>query len=308
MLKSIYPDFEIVLVDNASTDAGIALLRSRFGADDRLKIVYNTENLLFTGGYNTGIRASGGELIIALNNDTEVHPDWLTHIADAMRDTTIGAAQPAVVIWHSEPPYIEYAGAGIDKTGFAAGYNIGPLAKLPQTHVRDIFYAGGTAMILRRSALEKTGLFDGKFGMHWEDVDLSWRMHLAGFRVVLIPMAVIYHRGSLSMKKFQPQAAVVWYTRKNRIAGLIKNYSARNLLRYLPCLLALYIAGALKELIIGGNARFFISTLRAVAWNVKELPYLMRERALIQRSRRVSDAAIIRLMFRRPVFLRFLPL
>ncbi len=302
VLRSTGVTFEVIVVDNASTDNSISALREEFGRDRRLRILANQVNLLFTGGYNTGIKASRGGLIVALNNDTEVAPEWLDEIQKEMaRDESIGAAQPKVLVWGSDPAVIDYAGASIDRFGFAFGYGMGQIDRGQFDNLSDIFYAGGTAMVLRREALEKVGLFDEKFGMHWEDVDLSWRMHLAGYRVVLIPRAVIYHKGSLSMKKISRRSTVVWYVRKNRLAGLMKNYSDFYFFTLVPCLVLSYAALALKEWIVDRNGSCMLDTLRAMWWNIKELPYVMRQRNHIQRTRVVPDRVIMRLMRRRPV-------
>ncbi len=303
VMRSRYENFEVIVVDNASTDGSAELMQKRFGGDTRLVIIRNPVNLLFTGGYNTGLRQARGELIVALNNDTEVDSEWLSEIEKAMRDESIGAAQPKVLVWGKKPPVIDYAGAGVDRFGFCVGYGAGEEDSGSPGNVEDIFYAGGTAMVLRKKALDTVGLFEERFGMHWEDVDLSWRMHLAGYRVVVIPRAMIYHKGSLSMKKFSEKSTVIWYVRKNRLAGLIKNYSFFHVITIVPCLVALYAGVALKESIVNRNAAYILNTLRAVWWNIRQLPYFIRQRAAVQKTRKVSDRIIMRLMCAKPVFM-----
>lgn len=296
VLNSDYQDFEVVLVDNASTDGSIDSLERIFSSNRKLRIVRNKENSFFTGGNNIGIRASRGECVIILNNDTEVDSAWLKEIAGVMLDERIGAAQPKILIYGSNPQRIDYAGATIDRYGFAKGFGRGEVDKGQFDRVDDIFYAGGAAMVLRKKVLDEVGLLDERFGMHWEDVDLSWRIRLRGHRIVLIPKSRVFHKGSMSMSKFTPSAKVAWYVRKNRIAGLIKNYGILNLFKTLPVLMLIYFAVFVNEL-FSVSVKMALSSFWAIIWNIKELPYILRQRQIVQdRGRAVGDREIVRYM------------
>jgi hypothetical protein len=125
VMNSAYGNFEVVLVDNASSDQSFEQARLRYGRDPRFVTVVNPQNLFFAEGNNRGIAASKGEYLVILNNDTEVHPDWLRHIACAMQaDSSIGAAAP-VIMTDVDRTRIEYAGADIDRFGFAFGRHCG---------------------------------------------------------------------------------------------------------------------------------------------------------------------------------------
>jgi GT2 family glycosyltransferase len=97
VLENKYPNFEVLLVDNASTDGSIAPIQDRYGADPRLQIIVSKKNLGFSGGNNLGLKYSKGKYIVFLNNDTTVEPDWLIHLVDALEnDSTIGIAQSLI--------------------------------------------------------------------------------------------------------------------------------------------------------------------------------------------------------------------
>lgn len=297
VLKSNYSNFEAILVDNASTDGSLGWAESIVSKDSRLRIIKSAKNLLFTGGNNLGIKHARGEYIIILNNDTEVERSWLKEIALVMQDESIGAAQPKILVYKSIPLRIDYAGGDLDRYGYAKGRHRGQIERSVQDRIEEIFYAGGTAMILRSRILKEVGLFDHKFGAHWEDVDLSWRIRLRGYRIVLIPRAKVYHKGSKSMSKFMARHRVAWYVRKNRLAGLIKNYSALNLFKVLPVLTLIYFVLLIKELFLDRNIKLATSSILAVAWNIKELPYLLKERRFVQnRIRLVQDNDIVKQM------------
>ena len=305
VLKSNYSNFEAILVDNASTDGSLGWAESIASKDSRLRIIKSAKNLLFTGGNNLGIKHARGEYIIVLNNDTEVERSWLKEIALVMQDESIGAAQPKILVFNQFPKTIDYAGAGIDRLGYAKGYARGEIDSGQINGVQEIFYAGGTAMILKKKILKDVGLFDERFGAHWEDTDLSWRIRLNGYKIVLIPRAVVYHKGSLSMRKFAKSQKVAFWIRKNRIAGLIKNYSIYNLMHYLPLLLIIYLLVFFKELVFDRNIGLAMSFPMAMIWNIKELPYLLQQRSVVQRMiRRVKDAEILKYMEKKPLFLK----
>ena len=297
VLRSNYSNFEVILVDNASWDESLSWAEAKARENGRLRIIKSAKNLLFTGGNNLGIANAKGELIIILNNDTEVDPDWLREIVLVMADKNIGAAQPKILVHKSSPLRIDYAGGDLDRYGYSQGRRRHQIEINIPDKIEEIFYAGGTAMILRSNILKEVGLFDQKFGAHWEDVDLSWRIRLRGYRIVLIPKAVVYHKGSQSMSQFVSRHRVAWYVRKNRLAGLIKNYSILNLLIILPILLLIYTLIFVKELVIDRKIKLAMSSFLAFIWNINELPYLLKERKFVQnRIRLIEDTNIIKLM------------
>ncbi len=224
VLDSDYDNFEVILVDNASLDSSLQSAENNFGNDKRLKIIKNKDNLLFSDGNNTGIKMAQGDIIVILNNDTEVDKKWLKEIALAMQDQNIGAAQPKILTYGVSPVKIEYMGGSLDRLGYAYGIGHGQVDKNQFDNLKDIFYAAGTAMILRKKTLEEVGLFDEKFGMHWEDVDLSWRIRLSGKRITLIPKSIVYHKGSKTMSKFAKKESVAWYRGFNKKLRIIKPY------------------------------------------------------------------------------------
>lgn len=296
VLKSDYNNFEVILVDNASTDNSFKSAQMKFGRYPQFKTIQNNENLFFAEGNNRGIKEAKGEYVVILNNDTVVQPSWLKEIAYVMQDKTIGAAQPKILS-QTEPARIDYAGVDLDKYGYARGRGLGELDTGQFNKVEQIFYAGGTAMVVRRNVFNEVGFFDAKFGAHWEDVDLSWRIRLRGYKIMFIPKAVVYHKGSQSMSLFVAKYRVAWYVRKNRLSGLIKNYSLLNLIKTLPALIVIYWLVFIKELVFDKNIRMAMSSLLAIIWNIKELPYILRQRKLVQtKIRVVSDVQVVNFM------------
>lgn len=306
VLMSDYPAIEVIVVDNASTDGSVETLRDEFGGDARLTLIRNTSNLFFAGGNNAGMRAAKGDYIVVLNNDTEVEKDWLKHLAAAMQSPAVGACQPKMM-FYDQPTLIDNVGGLIDRFGYTHGKASCQEDRGQYDASDEIFFAGGAALAVKKSVLDEVGLFDEDFALHWEDVDLCWRIRLRGYSVRSVPLARVYHKISLTFKQLGEQKNILasYHIRKNRIAGLIKNYGWYNLARSLPVLLFVYSALFFKELCVDRKYRLAFASLSALWWNVRHLPLVLRKRSYVQkRIRVVPDAEIVRQMHPGFLFLK----
>ena len=143
-------------------------------------------------------------------------------------------------------------------------------------------------MIVERSVFTDAGCFDSNFFMQLDDVDFSWRAHLAGYKVVFVPTSIVYHKAG-AVSKVQSTAMFFRYE-KNGIAMMIKNYSIKNLVRYLPLRIVIDLLHGISE---GG----FNVVLRAALWNMVNLKLVWRKRVRVQRhARKVSDSQIMQHM------------
>ncbi|MDX1590890.1 MAG: glycosyltransferase family 2 protein [Balneolaceae bacterium] len=219
-----YPDFEIIIADNASTDGSAEWVREHIpGA----KIATFDYNYGYCGGNNRAVKYSSGDILIFLNNDVRVEPDWLQPLADTFSDSSVGIAQPKMLSV-KEPDMFEYAGAAggmIDKMGY-------PFCKgrIFDTVERDngqydksseIFWASGAAFAVRKSLFRELGGFDEDFEFHMEEIDLCWRAHKTGLRVMSQPASVVYHLGGGSLPMGSPRK--VYYNYRNSLIMLTKN-------------------------------------------------------------------------------------
>jgi GT2 family glycosyltransferase len=299
VLATNYPNFEIIIVDNASVDGSYQTLMKKFGKDNRVTIVRNNVNLGFAGGNNIGLKYTHGSYITLLNNDTEVDDNWLLEaIKIAESDEKIGAVQSKLFFWYNRN-ILESAGAFIDKAGY--GFERGFVrGKQNYNAVEDIFYANGAAVTLKRDAVEriqepgKLELFDQDFFFAYEDVDLSWRMRLAGFRTVISPKSIVYHRRSTTTSR--KKDLLVFHHCKNRILTLVKNYNLSNLARYLPLLLILESMRAVSN-IAGRRDSSSRAIFRAYLWNLMHFRQSWRKRLFVQYFvRRVPEEQALSLM------------
>ena len=231
-------DFEVVVVDNGSTDDSCAMVRGEFPA---VRLILAGENLGFAAGCNRGLTEIARPWVFTLNNDTCLDPQAIEELRRAVRagGPRLGMLQARIVfmdrpqLTNSTGVLLQRGGKFIDRD-FAA-----PLRTddIPQ----EIFCVSAGAAVYRRAMLEAvrlpSGVFDSSFFMYYEDVDLGWRCRLAGWEAQYVPAALVYHRfhGSESQQK---RAFVATHCHANKVRTLLKNASLGYLGAALPQLLA----------------------------------------------------------------------
>lgn len=201
-----YPDYEVVVVDNGSTDGSVGAIRQGF---PDVTLIENGENLGFTGGNNVGLRHAlrrNADYVLLLNNDTEVAPDFLQHMVEAAEaDPSIGIAGPTIY-YHERPDLTWSAGGKIDRPRGQTQMigldkrDIGQYGTSP----REVDFVTGCALLVRGSVLEQVGLLDEKFFAYYEEVEWCVRAHRAGYRIVNVPRAKVWHKISPQARSDSP--------------------------------------------------------------------------------------------------------
>ncbi len=248
-----YPNLELILADNASEDDSAAWVEARY---PEVNIVRHPDNWLFCRGNNEAIRHATGKYVLLLNNDVEVPPGWLRPLVETMEnDPHVGAAQPKL-LQYADRGRFEYAGAAggfIDCVGypFTRGRLFDTMEKDRGQYddARDVFWATGAALMLRRAALDEVGLLDERFEMHMEEIDLCWRLWRAGWRVRVEPRSEAYHLGGSSLPQGSPRKA--FYNFRNSLLMLYKNLPPAVWRRTFPLRIALDAAAMARALLAG---------------------------------------------------------
>ena len=197
-----YPIYEIVYVDNNSSDGVVLAIHQKFPF---VKTIRLFENRLYAGGMNVGIMRSEGDIFLCLNNDTNLDRSCIREICAYMQDKQIGCANPKIITDGSDKSISKLKCFGLIPYTVSEG---------------EPDYANGCAMILNRKALAEVGLFDMSLGMYFEDVDLSLRMKKAGYKIGFISKAIVWHKGGASVKKIPWKTK--WYVNRNRLKMLFR--------------------------------------------------------------------------------------
>lgn len=307
--KVKYPNWEIVFIDNASQDDGADYLKEKFGAQfSNLTIMKVDKNGGFATGNNIGfeyLEAHGFEYAYLLNQDTSVEPDFLERALEKMRDGV--ASVQSLIFVHPSMGILSALKSGQDAhgrvntlgnaihfLGFGYCYGYGWSREraekfLENWRARDpelnIAYGSGAGILYDMEALKKIGYFDDDYFMYHEDLDLGWRLRLAGYKNVLAPESKIYHKYefSKSIKKY-------YFMERNRYITIFKNYSAWTLFLIAPALILM-------------EAGLFIFSLASGFWREKLRVYdyflrpkncrrICEKRKKIQKSRKISDKEI----------------
>lgn len=232
-----YPDLEIIVVDNGSGAQGVQHLESEF---PEAKFIYSAQNLGFAGGNNLAFPHASGEYVLLLNNDTEVPPDFLQPMVAMMEaDRRIGVVSPKL-FFYDQPDTLQYAGTTlihpITSRGRKFGY--GEVDQGQHDQAREIGYANGACMLIRRKLLEQLDYLREDYFLYYEEHDLTERMRQTGFRIMFQPESHIYHKVSASTGALSPLKA--FYLHRNRLVFIRR--TQRGLTKGLAVLYYLLVA------------------------------------------------------------------
>jgi GT2 family glycosyltransferase len=282
-------EFETLVVDNGSTDGSAAFVRERFPG---VRVVALDDNRGFAGGNNAGAREARGRYLVFLNNDTVVEPGWLAALRGAVDEAAGFALATSRVVYMHDPAIIDSAGDGVLRWGGAFKRFHGTRAP-EAAQSGEVFGVCGAACLVPRGVFDELGGFDEAFFVSHEDVDLSYRARLLGYRCRYAAAAVVRHHGSATLGR--ASAFAVYYGQRNLEWMYVKNSPLSVLLRSMPGHL-LYTAAAAGYFARLGLLGAFV---RAKAAAVAGLPRVLRQRAAVQRTRRVGADAIWPLLERR---------
>jgi GT2 family glycosyltransferase len=276
--------FEVILVDNGSTDGSAAYVRERHPA---VRVVALAENRGFTGGNNAGVQAARGRYIALLNNDTVANPDWLRTLLAGLDEPAGVALATSRVVYMHDATVVDSAGDGMLRAGGAFKWHHGGPASAA-TRSREVFGVCGAACLMPKAVFDELGGFDEALFLSHEDVDLSYRARLRGYRCRYVADAVVRHHGSVAIGRlsalavFHGQRNLEWVYLKNTPGSILVRTSASHVL---------YVLAAAAHFARLGLLGPF---LRAKAAALRGLPRVLRQRTAVQRSRRAATADIWR--------------
>jgi GT2 family glycosyltransferase len=283
----IFRDFEAILVDNGSDDGSLEYVGKHF---PEVLVLPLGRNVGFATGNNTAYELSKGELIILLNNDTEVDPHWLEEIHNASRTYPGAGIFASKMLFFDDRKRIDNCGVGLTTAGLALDLGRDEQDGLAWAEPCRVFGACGGAAAYRRGMLEDIGFLDDDFFMNYEDVDLSFRANLQGYECVFIPGAIVYHRLGATRKNHP--ARQVFFAQRNVGFVYLKNLPFGLMLRSLPQRLLYELGGAAYFFKMGVGSAF----LKAKLDIIRQLPAILRKRKKIQSQRTITNRQLRSLM------------
>lgn len=288
--KQTYRAFEVIVVDNDSSDGTVEYLKKNF---PQVKIIKNKTNNGFAKANNQGAILAKGEYLLFVNNDTELFPKSVENLINTYQPKSILTAYQ---IPSRDKKIQGRVGAGMDIFGYA-------YTDQKDFHRTKLFYADGAALFLKKKDFIDLGKFDEKLFMFQEDVDLSWRAQILGFKIISVWNAKLYHYyGGTAVLEYDEKKQYVssyfrrYLNERNVIRNLIKNYSLPWLILILVCLLFFHLAEIVLFLFTG-NLKIVKCYFAAYWWNIRNLRSTLKIRDDVQSKRIVSDRVLLKRMY-----------
>jgi GT2 family glycosyltransferase len=275
-------DYEVIVVDNASTDGSADHVEQAFPG---VRVIRNRVNGGFGQGNNLGARWARGEYLAFLNPDTMAEPGWLSALVAALKDRPSAGLATPKILQLNDPRRINTCGNVVHLTGLTLcrGMNWD----------RDAFAEGekiaavsGAAFVMRRDLFDALGGFDESFFLYMEDTDLSYRARLAGFECLYVPSSVVLHDYTL---RFGPSKT--FFQERNRYLMLLKAMRWRSLLVLLPALIVSEVL-TWGFVLLRERAQLY-DKLRAYVWIVRHWDHVLRLRRGVQAMRRRDDRELL---------------
>lgn len=302
LLLSQNVDIETIIVENGSYEK---INTEQISAYPNVHILHFERKLGFAGACNRGVEAASGKYIFLLNNDAIIEPDTLFILSQAMdNDELVAACQPKILSLRNKK-YFDYSsacGGEIDIYGypFARGRVFDTVEEDNGQYNQstEIFWGAGAALMIRRDLYEEAGGLEEPYFAHMEEIDLQWRFHLMGFKVMVIPDTKVYHLGAATIG--DNSFIKMYLNHRNNLAMVFSNFSTENLVRFLPVRWVL-------DLVLAVYSIFRLDFKRSLAvicsglWFLTNLSYLIRCRKRSRKLRRVSEDEILKKIYPRSV-------
>lgn len=274
------PGAEVVVIDNASTDASLSYLDQNF---PDIRCIRLDKNYGFAEGYNRGLATLPHAYFLLLNSDVEVTRDWLAPLHQtAVERPDIAALQPKILDYRERTRF-EYAGAAggmLDRLGYAfcrgRVFDDQEEDRGQYDDLTEIFWASGACFFVRAEIFRSLGGFDERFFAHMEEVDLCWRMHNAGYTVACQPASVVYHVGGGTLSAENPFKTYLNF--RNNLAMMFKNLPPGMLFPLLFIRLSLDGISGIRFL-LQGSVGNLLAVLKGHFVFYTWLPYLIRKRS-----------------------------
>lgn len=284
ILNQSFQNHEIIIVDNNSSDDTATIANNYCSKNNNIRLISNQTNLGFGNAATAAEKESCGEFIAILNADIFLDSEWTSNLLKAFKsDNNIMSASGRIFFPNGE---LQSSGGMMDKYGAVVQRESKIFYSRNITRDSQFFYNDGSSFMVRKKIFQQIQ-FDSKLFLYYEDVDLSWKIHMLGYRVEFVNDAISYHvlghsYPDMNLSKF-------YYIIRNRIYVCQKNYSTKNIIYRVPVMLFLIFGNAifydLSKKPKGYTKIFF----KAVSWNLKNLKIILKEHKKLRLINKISD-------------------
>ena len=296
LFKTDYENFEVILVDNNSTDGSIEFVTKNY---PKIIVIKLDSNKGFAEPNNVGAKIAKGEHLLFLNNDTVTTSNFISEMVKVLqKDEQVAICQSLLLRPNGD---VDSSGDFIDKIGIV--YN----SKTKIDQIKEVSSARGACMMIRKKIFDKLGGFDEKFFFSFEDVDLGWRSWILGYKVVIAPNSIVYHSVGKTSSKLKSEAA--FHGLKNQLAMKITNFEPKFVFRSL--LLFFFVYGS-REIKIWLDYKIKGSTtmtstdyedriaqnpslktvIKSISWILNNIGYLRDKHNYVNKNRILSTASL----------------
>ena len=298
VFETNYPNFEVIFIDNASTDSSLRIVEKNFANDPRLKIFKNEQNLGFSAGNNFGFNQAKGQYIAFLNNDTIAEPHWLDALVNTLeQDNTIGLAGSTILSIDGT----KLRGAGglwSDNLLFLCPIGAGKAGDFHFIPNFEVSFATGCSMISRKKFIDQIGLFDPSIPYNYDDTMLSLKTWLAGKRVVSVTSSRIRHIGGATTTKFWNVQSVTFSHLRAKICLLFDAYYNLTELAVAFGVLSFSIVIDSISSLRKRNLAKIIGNVRAFTWVLKNLKHVWTNRLDHWKNAKISPQTLLEKVIR----------
>lgn len=278
LLSQTYYDFEIIVVDNASTDGSEEFVKTNY---PEIKTIQTGKNLGYAAGNNAGFEVAKGKYIVVINPDTVADPEWLFElICPLENDSSVTATTSKILMYHQKDR-INACSTTNHHTGLTFCRGLNKPANLFNDY-QAVGAVSGCSFAIRDDMLKKINGFDSDFFLYLEDTDLSWRLLFAGGKIMYVPKSVIFHKFKLSIAPWKE-----FYLERNRYLILLKNLDSITLLLLLPSLMVTEVV-TMGHAVLNGPI-YVKNKLLAYLWILRNVNAVSAKRRSIIPKKVISD-------------------
>jgi len=290
IFRSVYKNFEVIVVDNGSTDGSVEYLK-HLETEKKITLITNKKNLGYTFAMNQGAKRARGKLLFFLNNDTIISKNCLREIAKGFQKP-IWAAQCKIRQLEKKNEIQTIGALLVPSLAIVVGQKGRGQIDKGQYDQKQLVIPAGAAQLIKADFFRKLGRFDSDYFIGYEDIDLAYRIYLSQKEVFLLPKAIVYHHDHLIQPMSKQRAKIgAFQITKNVLLFIIRNYQFGNFIKYIfPVLLYNFLISFAP--IFKRNFYPLLGFFGGLGWTIWHLPSSLAKRKIVGKMRKASDKEI----------------